>query len=66
MFLVLFLMIFEGNKKLFILGKLFLSDEEITPFERDIASRRAKIWTNDVTLKYKLRHFQTSEKPKKQ
>ena len=46
------------------LGKISLSEEEIIPFERYNAPRRAKIGTNDVTLQYKLRHFQTPEKPK--
>ena len=35
-----------------------------TPFERYNAPRRAKIGTNDVTLRYKLLKFQTSDKPK--
>ena len=47
------------------LVKIFLSEKEIIPFERYYAPLRAKIGTNDVTLQYKLRHFQTSEKPKK-
>ena len=31
-YLVLFLVNFEGNKKVFSLGKIFLSDEKIIPF----------------------------------
>ena len=48
----------------FSLGKIFLSNEEIIPFEQYNAPCRAKIATNDVTLQYKFSHFQPSEKPK--
>ena len=48
----------------FSLGKISLSVEEIIPFECYNSSWCAKIETNDVTLQHKLRHFQTSEKPK--
>ena len=66
MFFVLFFFIFFMEiKKVTSLVKIFLSEKEIIPFERYYAPLRAKIGTNDVTLQYKLRHFQTSEKPKK-
>ena len=45
----------------FPLEKIFLSDEEIIPFERYNAQWHTKIRTNGVTLQYNL---QTSEKPK--
>ena len=49
----------------FSLRKLFLSAEEIIPFERYNAPWSAKIRTkNDVMLQDKLRHFLTSLKPK--
>ena len=48
----------------FSLGKIFLSEEEIISFERNNAPRHARIVTNDVTLQYKLHHFQMLEKPK--
>ena len=50
----------------FFLGKIFLSDEEFFFFffEHYNAPLPPKTGTNDITLQYKLRHFQTSEKPK--
>ena len=48
----------------FSLGTIFLSGEEIILCKRYNAQRCAEIGTNEVTLQYKLRHFQTSEKPK--
>ena len=36
------------------LGKIFLSEKEIIPFECYNALWCAKIMTNDVTLQYKL------------
>ena len=47
----------------FSLGKIFLSDKEIIPFQRYNPPGNAKIGTNDVMLQYKLR-CQMSEKPK--
>ena len=55
---MLFLVIFEGNK-----NGIFLSEKTIT-FKSYIIPWRTKIGTNDVALQYKLRYFQTSEKPK--
>ena len=60
MFLMLFLVIFEGNKNGIFLGE----DKETIPFERYNAPGRIQIGTNDVMLQYKLRQFQTTEKPK--
>ena len=48
----------------FSLLKVFLSDEGIMSVERYNEPGRAKFGTNDVTLLYKLRHFQTPEKQK--
>ena len=42
----------------FTLEEIFPSDEEIIPFERYNAPKRAKIWTKDVPLQYRLSHFQ--------
>ena len=39
---------------------MIISLEEINPFER----QNAQIRTNDVTSKYQLRHFGTSQKVK--
>ena len=49
----------------FSLWKIFLTDEEIIPFECYNARWCAKIGTNDVMLQYKLCYFQTTEKKKK-
>ena len=43
---------------------MVISLEEINPFERYNAPSRAKSRTNDVTSKYHLRHFGTSQKVK--
>ena len=43
---------------------MIIALEEINPFERQNAPSRAKIRTNDVTSKYQLRHFGTSQKVK--
>ena len=43
---------------------MVISLEEINPFERLNAPSRAKSRTNDVTSKYHLRHFGTSQKVK--
>ena len=51
-------------KMVFSLGKIFVSDEDIISFELYKAPWRAKIGTIEVTLQYKLRSFQTPEKPK--
>ena len=43
----------------FSLEKIFLSDEEIIPFERDAPK------LGQMMLQYKLCHFKTSDKPHK-
>ena len=43
---------------------MVISLEEINPFERYNAPSRAKHRSNDVTSKYHLRHFGTSQKVK--
>ena len=42
-----------------------LSDEEIILFEHYSAPQCAEIGTSDITLQYKLSHFQRSEKCQK-
>ena len=49
---------------LFFLRKIFLSDEEII-LSNVITHPEAPKLGQKTTLKYKPRHFQTSEKPKK-
>ena len=43
---------------------MVISLEEINPFERKNGPSRAKSRTNDITSKYHLRHFGTSQKVK--
>ena len=60
-FLKLVLVVLREIKRVISLEKIVLSDEEIIAFERYNA---LKLGTNDGTLQYKLRHFQSQKSQK--